>query len=55
MFCKGRTPNQQRLAAQLVENGQLTSAIDRTCGEISRVEGQLLRELWTDANPLQEL
>lgn len=51
------TDHEQRLSAQSAEIGQLTSARDRIRAEILRAEGQLqlLRELWTDANPLQEL
>ena len=51
------TDHEQRLSAQSAEIGQLTTARDRIREEISRAEGQLqlLRELWTDAKPMQDL
>jgi len=49
--------HEQRLCAQLVEIDQLTNTRDRIREEISRAEGQLqlMRELWTDAKPMQDL
>jgi hypothetical protein len=51
------TDHEQRLSDQSAEIGQLTNARDRIRGEISRAEGQLqlLRELWTDTKPMQDL
>jgi hypothetical protein len=48
---------EQSLCVQLGEVKQLTSARDRFRDEISRAEGQLqlLRELWTDTKPMQDL
>jgi hypothetical protein len=51
------TDLEQRFSSQSSEIGQLTSARDRIRDEISRAEGQLqlLRELWTDTKPMQDL
>lgn len=51
------TDHEQRFSSQSAEIGQLTSARDRFRDEISRAEGQLklLRELWTDTTPMQDL
>jgi hypothetical protein len=51
------TEHEQRLSAQSADIGQLKSERDRIREEISRAEGQLqlLRELWTDTKPIQDL